>query len=116
VLIGLSEEIWPWRVQRDSLPTTRRPVSAADGHAAASALAKALAGKSDHSDFVGEHDYWWGHQARVNHPRLLGLSADEILAANARSSGPIIIGTVCTSLNSDGQRGHCAMSLVRERA
>ncbi|MEH2561602.1 hypothetical protein [Bradyrhizobium sp. AZCC 2289] len=35
-------------------PTTRRPVGA-------SALAKALAGKSDHSDFVGEHDYWWGH-------------------------------------------------------
>jgi hypothetical protein len=43
------------------LPTTRRPVGAADAHAAASAPAKALAGKSDNSDFVGEHDYWWGH-------------------------------------------------------
>lgn len=55
-----------WPVQRDSLPTTRRPVGAADGHAAASALAKALAGKSNHSDFVGEHDYWWGHGTHHN--------------------------------------------------
>jgi hypothetical protein len=60
-----AQETWPWPVQRNSLPTTRCPVGAADGHAAASALAKALAGKSDHSDFVGEHDYWWGHDRDI---------------------------------------------------
>ena len=61
MLIGVYEETWPWPVRRNSLPTTQRPVGAADGHAAARALAKEMARKFDHSDFVGEHDYWWGH-------------------------------------------------------
>lgn len=37
MLIGVHEETWPWPVRRDSLPTTQRPVGAADGHAAARA-------------------------------------------------------------------------------
>ena len=91
MLIGVYEETWPWPVRRDSLPTTQRPVGAADGDAAARALAKEMARKFDHSDFVGEHDYWWGHDQDapqlyryvIRSPRLSGLSAGDVFTANA---------------------------------
>ncbi|MBI5323057.1 hypothetical protein [Bradyrhizobium sp.] len=61
MLIGVYEEIWSWPVRPDSQPTSRRPVGAADGYAAACTLAQAMAGKFNRSAFVGEYDYWWGH-------------------------------------------------------
>jgi len=61
MLIAVHEEIWPWPIKRDSKPTIIGPVGAGDGYEKARAIARAMAEKFDNSKYVGEFDYWYGH-------------------------------------------------------